>query len=531
MSALHFMSQTRLIDTNGIADAAEIYFYQSGSLTPAPVYTTAELSVEHPSPIPVAAGAAVPDIYLDDETYTYRRRILYSDGTYDDLDPYISPSSGGIGFLQSGANAVSRTAQAKLRETVSVTDFEGADPTGVGDSTAAITAALATGKNVAITSGNFRASDITVAIDYQQIIALGNAKLIKNANGPLLTLTGRGAQVHGLVIDGEGSSFTGDNIVVDAQEAQFHGCSSIHAGSRALKSTSNGGATQVFGGIWHTEDSAGYEFEFDGSGSQYNELHGVSTSQTGGGVLVTGGASLAVMGGQIGKLTTGTGGGVRAIGVRIAGNIQIRGSFGTIEACNIASSSIEFGETSEPNISGVRWGPDNNIEDGVTFSIRNNVVLSSFHLHMLFEPGNSNTVNIESQKNDLWHPAIPSTVELRNGTGSAIGAGTISSTVSSHGRTKTFCVDFTLGSGFSFATTPRFRLPLAVGSVGSTGSGLVFSNGTAYAAVVQAPPGAVDVYPYSALNPAAVWSASAPNTWGDGDSGNITLTFEYEYSV
>ncbi len=86
---LHQLDQRRLIDTNGIADGASIYFYTTGTLTPAPVYTTAALSVEHSAPIVVAAGAAVPDIWLD-SAVTYRRRIVYPDGSVDDTDPYTS---------------------------------------------------------------------------------------------------------------------------------------------------------------------------------------------------------------------------------------------------------------------------------------------------------------------------------------------------------------------------------------------------------------------------------------------------------
>lgn len=46
-----------------------------------------------------------------------------------------------VGFQQAGSGTALRTAQAKLRETVSALDF-GADPTGVADSTAAIQAAI-----------------------------------------------------------------------------------------------------------------------------------------------------------------------------------------------------------------------------------------------------------------------------------------------------------------------------------------------------------------------------------------------------
>ncbi|MDQ8757761.1 hypothetical protein RCO27_16155 [Sphingosinicella sp. LHD-64] len=103
--------------------------------------------------------------------------------------------------------------------------------------------------------------------------------------------------------------------------------------------------------------------------------------------------------------------------------------------------------------------------------------------------------------------------------------------MASAGRTKTFFIDFTLGTGFNFGTTPRLRLPLSVGLMGATGTGLVFSNGAPYVVAVQCPPSTTDVYPYSALNSASAWTTTSPNTWVSGDSGNFTVTMEYEYTV
>jgi hypothetical protein len=58
-------------------------------------------------------------------------------------------------FLQDGTDPVARTYPDKLRETVSLTDFEGADSTGATSSSTALTNALATGARVLLPPGAF----------------------------------------------------------------------------------------------------------------------------------------------------------------------------------------------------------------------------------------------------------------------------------------------------------------------------------------------------------------------------------------
>lgn len=92
-SELFRLKTARIIDANGISDGAELYFYLTGTTTPTPVYTDAALETAHSNPITVAAGAAVPTIYLDPNV-TYRYVVRNAAGeVVDDIDPYTTEPS------------------------------------------------------------------------------------------------------------------------------------------------------------------------------------------------------------------------------------------------------------------------------------------------------------------------------------------------------------------------------------------------------------------------------------------------------
>lgn len=78
------------------------------------------------------------------------------------LDEFAaSNGSSLVGFLQAGTGATARTAQAKMRDVVSVLDF-GADPTGVADSKPAFTAAgsVAAKVQVVVPAGTYYLSGL-----------------------------------------------------------------------------------------------------------------------------------------------------------------------------------------------------------------------------------------------------------------------------------------------------------------------------------------------------------------------------------
>ena len=102
-------------------------------------------------------------------------------------------------FTQSGTGAVARTVQGKLRETVSVTDF-GAIPDNSTNNSAAIAAALATGKAVRFPvtdAGNtYRFSTSITTVSGAEIICDDEVVLFyTGSTGAAVNLTGTGVKV------------------------------------------------------------------------------------------------------------------------------------------------------------------------------------------------------------------------------------------------------------------------------------------------------------------------------------------------
>jgi hypothetical protein len=144
-----------------------------------------------------------------------------------------------VSYYPAGANAVARTAQAKLRESVSVKDF-GAVGNGVADDTAAIQAAIdaaftAGGGTVVVPQGVYRCRNVDVK---RNVFLCGDGRATSklrflpsgdNAADSLsyvILWTGSYGQISDLTIDGRGSSTydvsIGNGILITIDSGGYH---------------------------------------------------------------------------------------------------------------------------------------------------------------------------------------------------------------------------------------------------------------------------------------------------------------------
>ena len=135
---------------------------QDPRVNPVTVYTDEARTIPIAQPIrtlggrPAYQGAPI-NLYVAEAAYSIAVQNRF--GTPIVSAPDVSLSAEDFSFIQSGAGAVARTVQSKLRDTVSVKDF-GAVGNGVANDTAAVTAADAVAGKIYASAGTY---DTTLA--------------------------------------------------------------------------------------------------------------------------------------------------------------------------------------------------------------------------------------------------------------------------------------------------------------------------------------------------------------------------------
>lgn len=133
-----------------------LYTYQAGTTTPAPTYTTSAGNVTNTNPIILNSAGRPPNQVWLNSTDSFKFVLKTSAGvdvwSQDNVYGVASAAlieglsgpngSALIGFVQTGANAITRTVQAKLREWVSITDYGASPSATTAVNSAAIQAAF-----------------------------------------------------------------------------------------------------------------------------------------------------------------------------------------------------------------------------------------------------------------------------------------------------------------------------------------------------------------------------------------------------
>ena len=279
-----------------------------------------------------------------------RALVIYSPVGYGVLPGTTASSTDQLTYNQGSTGAASRVLTARLQDYVSVKDF-GAVGDGITNDTAAIQAAITSGKPIVFPAGNYASGPLTQSTNFQRFYANGQVNIIKNTDGVLFTSSGMYVELDGIQFVGTG--YTSDNINMSGNNPRLINCSSYGTPGRALKAT--GGHVQIIEtcGTYSTTDStaSGYDIEIGVSGTAtlYHQLIGVYTSQAAGGILLTDTGSAVISGGQFGKLTikagtspAGVNGGMTS-NARILGNVIVELSNSRFTGNQFSTQTITFG--------------------------------------------------------------------------------------------------------------------------------------------------------------------------------------------
>ena len=209
----------QFFDNNGNPlSGGKLYTYAAGTTTPLASYTTSAGNVPHTNPIIFDSAGRVPggQIWLTDGSVNYKFLLETSFsvlvGTFDNIPATLSGSAANIVYLPAGTGAVATTAQAKMRESVSLADFlpVGYVTDGSVNYQASLQAAFNTGKSVLVPNGTYLyGSSVAFTAHNQCIYGLGNDSILKSAAGSVYinsngfnNLTIRDLQIDGTGTDG-----------------------------------------------------------------------------------------------------------------------------------------------------------------------------------------------------------------------------------------------------------------------------------------------------------------------------------------
>lgn len=158
----------QFFDNNGVPlSGGKLYTYQAGTTTPTPTYTSYTGLTPNANPIVLdSAGRPPEQIWVPPSQnikFVLKTSADVDIWTKDNIPPFAQSSAANLDFIAAGTGAVTRTAQNKMRDIVSVKDF-GAVGNGIADDTTAFQNAVNSGtSSVYVPAGSYiLTNEITV---------------------------------------------------------------------------------------------------------------------------------------------------------------------------------------------------------------------------------------------------------------------------------------------------------------------------------------------------------------------------------
>lgn len=490
--------QTAFTLSQSPARPSDVEVYVEGSLVSADAYAQTGSTVTfdvaptngHEISIFSITWATTPPIQtLIDAVGNRNAEITAATQFIEDIgDAGTAKGAAMVAYRNEAVGAVDRDVQAVIRDFgVSVADF-GAHPS-LPDNRAAIQAALDTGaKRIYFPSGSYycsvNAGPLTVTVDQQHLIGIGDVNIFRDYDGPLLTSAAGDLVIENIAFWGQAQAlgYEGDLVVLTGVRARLVRSSCRDAGTDlVLKMTGTRSKIE--------SDKDGYygnvQIGETGSVCLYPHVSSVYISQTL--TLIETGVA-KIEGGVIAGINVeiGAGGagahGPKLAGVRIVGNLNVKQTFTTVCGGTTVSGNVVVGDGNA--ISNICFDPSFDQAAG-SFTINANVSQSVFFLGAVVDAGL--TLTISSPLNQIWHPPIVYTPTLTASAGApAVGNGSLSATISRYGYERRVAVQLSVGSTTNLGSgAARVSIPDESGSSGiASGAGRIFDSGVGHKPIV-----------------------------------------------
>lgn len=536
----------------------KLWSYAAGTTTPQTTYTTAAGTpgTEHTNPIILDSAGRVPagEIWLTAGS-NYKFVLMTSTNvplaTWDNItgingtgiasdasnvsftgfdgqvgvvqDLADDDGSDWIGFNQAGAGAVARSAQDKMRDTVSVKDF-GAVGDGVADDTVSVQAALTTGKSVYVPSGVYKITSTLTLSNGQMIFGDGGhlSKLDKAFNGDLIQASA-GCVIDSLWLAGNGALRTGRGVLFGASTPRsiVQNCRIIDFDGACVEFTAPNA-----GSLFNMSTCEIYRTVLANpaiilpTDTQSAPRTFVSCYTTGGNFIDCGGGdNVLIEACHINTMSFSAGKKVLVVGTRIAtvgATLTFSGLDSLLSGCAIAGPVEISGTASSMNMTGcVVAGGITLLSGAANCTVQNNQCTGA----VVDNSGqSSNMVDIKlTSYTPTW---------TTSGTAPSLGDGSLIGRYSRTGNLVTVTIEFLAGSTTTFGTGDfRFSLPFtSAPTVQQVGTARLLDSGTAYwvgTAVASASSSFVRMF----TTTSTAVSSTGPFVWANGDSLVLTITY------